>query len=70
MRRFVEPPPSARCISCNGLLSLKKVDTTRRLIGIHTNIFACSTCAREQSVAIRQDIYASCPGVPLRASVG
>ena len=70
MRRFVEPPPSARCASCNGWLTLKKIDTTRSGIGITANVFACTSCAREQSVAARQDLYAAPSSGNVRPAAG
>jgi hypothetical protein len=58
MRRFVEPPPTSRCM-CGSELRLKLVERANRTLGKQREIFVCTNCSREQTLLADSNPYAA-----------
>ena len=58
MRLTIDPPPSAQCDSCGGVLTFKRVDATNAFGGVRQIVFACTKCGKEHVFSSPRDIYA------------
>jgi hypothetical protein len=59
MRTLVQPPPSLRCILCDGELRLKQLVADGPSFEFDVEVFVCEKCGHEQSHRVSHDRYAA-----------